>query len=49
MVCDRLALRRYEQYEMALAEDRAFQKRYMFPAEIKISRTDNVNDAALFL
>ncbi|MBW1734728.1 MAG: thiolase family protein [Deltaproteobacteria bacterium] len=36
--CDELTLRRYEQYLDALAEDRAFQKRYMFPAEVKISR-----------
>ena len=40
--CDRLALRRYEQYQMALADDRAFQKRYMFPAEIKLSRKKTV-------
>jgi acetyl-CoA acetyltransferase len=32
--CDALILRRYEQYQMALANDRAFQKRYMFPAEV---------------
>jgi acetyl-CoA acetyltransferase len=32
--CDALVLRRYEQYQMALANDRAFQKRYMFPAEV---------------
>ena len=36
--CDAVALRRYEQYQMALADDRAFQKRYMFPAEAKISK-----------
>ena len=35
---DALVLRRYEQYLMALENDRAFQKRYMFPAEVKISR-----------
>ncbi|MBC2743769.1 MAG: thiolase family protein, partial [Desulfosarcina sp.] len=40
--CDRLALRRYEQYQMALADDRAFQKRYMFAAEIKISRKKSI-------
>ncbi len=40
--CDRLALRRYEQYQMALADDRAFQKRYMFPAEIQISRKKSI-------
>jgi acetyl-CoA acetyltransferase len=32
--CDALVLRRYEQYQDALANDRAFQKRYMFPAEV---------------
>ena len=36
--CDELSLRRYEQYLMALENDREFQKRYMFPAEVKISR-----------
>lgn len=36
--CDAVVLRRYEQYQMALANDREFQKRYMFPAEVKISR-----------
>ena len=40
--CDRLALRRYEQYRMALADDRAFQKRYMFAAEIQLSRKKSV-------
>jgi acetyl-CoA acetyltransferase len=36
--CDAVALRRYEQYTDALADDRAFQKRYMFPAEVKVSK-----------
>jgi len=36
--CDAVVLRRYEQYQMALANDRAFQKRYMFPAEVKVSK-----------
>ncbi len=36
--CDELVLRRYAQYQDALADDRAFQKRYMFPAEYKVSR-----------
>jgi len=35
---DAVVLRRYEQYLMALANDRAFQKRYMFPAEVRVSR-----------
>lgn len=36
--CDEVALMRYEQYQDALADDRAFQKRYMFPVEAHISR-----------
>ncbi len=36
--CDAVTLRRAEQYQDALADDGAFQKRYMFPVEIKISR-----------
>ncbi|MEA3230963.1 MAG: thiolase family protein [Thermodesulfobacteriota bacterium] len=36
--CDRVALRRYEQYMDALADDQAFQKRYMFPVEVKVSK-----------
>ncbi|MFP3974932.1 MAG: thiolase family protein [Dehalococcoidia bacterium] len=37
---DAVALRRYEQYLDALADDRAFQKRYMFPVEVKVSRKE---------
>ncbi len=36
--CDELTLRRYEQYLDSLANDRDFQRRYMFPAEVKISK-----------
>jgi acetyl-CoA acetyltransferase family protein len=36
--CDAVTLRRYEQYQMALADDRAFQKRYMFPVEAKLTK-----------
>lgn len=36
--CDATALRRYVQYKEALDDDRAFQKRYMFPAEVKLSK-----------
>ena len=39
--CDAVVLRRYEQYQMALANDRAFQKRYMFPAEVKVSKKED--------
>ena len=35
---DAVVLRRYEQYQMALANDRAFQKRYMFPPEVMVTR-----------
>ena len=41
--CDAVALRRYEQYTDALADDRAFQKRYMFPVEVKVSRKKTVS------
>jgi acetyl-CoA acetyltransferase family protein len=40
--CDAVTLRRYEQYQDALADDRAFQKRYMFPAEVTVSRKKTV-------
>ncbi|PIU50156.1 MAG: acetyl-CoA acetyltransferase, partial [Desulfobacterales bacterium CG07_land_8_20_14_0_80_52_14] len=40
--CDAVALRRYEQYKDALADDRAFQKRYMFPVEIKGSKKKTI-------
>jgi acetyl-CoA acetyltransferase len=40
--CDAVALRRYEQYQEALADDRRFQKRYMFPVEIAVSRKKTV-------
>ena len=35
---DAIALIRHEQYQMALADDRAFQKRYMVPVELKRGR-----------
>ena len=35
---DAVVLRRYQQYLMALENDRAFQKRYMFPAEVKVGK-----------
>lgn len=38
--CDMVALRRYEQYQDALANDREFQKRYMFPVEYKKGRKE---------
>ncbi len=36
--CDEVVLRRFEQYQDALANDREFQKRYMFPVEVKVSK-----------
>jgi acetyl-CoA acetyltransferase len=36
--CDAVTLRRYEQYNDSLANDRAFQKRYMFPAEVTVTK-----------
>jgi acetyl-CoA acetyltransferase len=36
--CDAVALRRYHQYLDALANDRAFQKRYMFPVEVRAGK-----------
>ena len=40
--CDALTLRRYEQYAMATADERAFQKGYMFPAEVALSKKKTV-------
>ena len=39
---DAMALRRYEQYLDALAGDRSFQKRYMVPVEIQVSRKKTI-------
>jgi acetyl-CoA acetyltransferase len=39
---DEVTLRRYEQYLMALENDREFQKRYMFPVEVKLSKKKTV-------
>jgi len=36
--CDTVVLRRFQQYQMALADDRAFQKRYMFAPEVTVTR-----------
>ena len=36
--CDAVTLRRYQQYHDSLANGRAFQKRYMFPCEIKMGK-----------
>ncbi|MCJ7593923.1 MAG: thiolase family protein [Desulfobacterales bacterium] len=40
--CDAATLRRYEQYQDALANDRAFQKRYMFPCEVTVGRKKTI-------
>jgi len=38
--CDAVSLRRYRQYQDALANDRAFQKRYMFPVEVRVGKKE---------
>ena len=40
--CDAVALRRYEQYMDSLADGKAFKKRYMFPAEVSISKKKTI-------
>jgi len=40
--CDAVTLRRYEQYQDALADDRAFQKRYMYPVMLKVSKKKTI-------
>jgi acetyl-CoA acetyltransferase len=40
--CDAVTLRRYEQYKDALADDRAFQKRYMYPVMIQVSKKKTI-------
>lgn len=40
--CDEVTLRRYQQYQDALANDREFQKRYMFPVMIKKSKKETL-------
>jgi acetyl-CoA acetyltransferase len=41
--CDAVTLQRYQQYAASLAEDRAFQRRYMFPVEVQLSRKKTVS------
>jgi acetyl-CoA acetyltransferase family protein len=41
--CDAVTLRRYEQYQEALADDRAFQKRYMFPVDVRVSKKETIS------
>ncbi len=36
--CDEVALDRYKKYQMALADDRAFQKGYMVPCEVRMGK-----------
>ena len=40
--CDRVSLRRYEQYIDALADDRAFQRGYLFPVEINAGKNKTI-------
>ena len=44
--CDAITLRRQEQYQDALANDREFQKRYMFPVEVQLSKKKTITVAA---
>lgn len=39
---DAVVLRRYEQYVDSLADDRAFQKRYMVPVDIQVSKRETI-------
>lgn len=41
--CDEVAFLRFEQYQDALADDRAFQKRYMFPVQSRRGKKDVIN------
>jgi acetyl-CoA acetyltransferase len=40
--CDAVTLRRYQQYQDALADDRAFQKRYMYPVMLRVSKKQTI-------
>jgi len=40
--CDEVAIRRYEQYCDALANDRAFQQEYLFPVTLQISKKKSI-------
>jgi acetyl-CoA acetyltransferase family protein len=40
--CDAATLRRYEQYQDSMANDRAFQKRYMFPVEVAAGKKKTI-------
>jgi acetyl-CoA acetyltransferase len=44
--CDAITLRRQEQYQDGLANDREFQKRYMFPVEVQLSKKKTITVAA---
>ena len=40
--CDAVTLRRYQQYQDALADDRTFQKRYMYPVMLQVSKKKTI-------
>jgi len=40
--CDAIVLMRQEQYRDSLANDREFQKRYLFPVEVQLSRKKTI-------
>ena len=44
--CDELTLRRFEQYQDALTNDREFQKRYMFSVEVHVSKRKMITVAS---
>ncbi len=44
--CDDVALRRYDQYMDSLANDRKFQKKYMVPVNITVSKKKTIQVAA---
>ncbi|WP_300463913.1 thiolase family protein [Desulfobacula sp.] len=44
--CDDVALRRYEQYMDSLANDREFQKKYMVPVNIAVSKKKTIQVVA---
>lgn len=40
--CDELVLKRWDQYLMSLENDREFQKRFMYPVEIQVSKKKTI-------
>ena len=40
--CDAVTLRRYQQYQDGMADDRTFQKRYMYPVMLQVSKKKTI-------